>query len=122
MKTILLVDDELAILETLAEVLAWEGYQVVTASNGSEGLAVLAQQRADVVLVDYMMPVLDGVQMLRAMRADPALRDIPVVIMTAAPRALPDVVRADVTVLRKPFDAVTLLDAIAAELRPASED
>jgi CheY-like chemotaxis protein len=120
MKTILLVDDELAIIEALTEVLTWEGYKVVSASNGQEGLATLAQAPADLVLLDYMMPVLDGIQTLRALRADPATKDIPVVMMTAAPAALPDEIRRELPVLRKPFDVNALLDTIERKLASGS--
>lgn len=120
MKTILLVDDELAIIEALTEVLTWEGYKVVSASNGQEGLATLAQAPADLVLLDYMMPVLDGIQTLRALQADPATKDIPVVMMTAAPAALPDEIRRELPVLRKPFDVNALLDTIERKLASGS--
>jgi CheY-like chemotaxis protein len=118
MKTILLVDDELAIVETLAEVLAWEGFHVVTAANGRDGLARAAHERPDLALIDYMMPVMDGVQMIRAMRADPALAKIPVIVITAAPMALPADIRQSLPVLPKPFDIEKLLAAIQAELGP----
>lgn len=83
MATVLIVDDELAIVETLAEILAWAKHEVIAASNGQEGLNELAK-RPDVVLVDYMMPVMDGLQMLRALRADPHHRRLPVILMSAA--------------------------------------
>ncbi|MDI1475071.1 response regulator [Polyangium sp. y55x31] len=118
MKTILLVDDELAIVDTVAEVLAWEGYRVVTAPNGKEGLALVASERPDLALVDFMMPVMDGVQMLRALRADPAYATLPVVLITAAPRALPADVRASTPVLAKPFDVQSLLRVIRGQIDP----
>jgi CheY-like chemotaxis protein len=83
MKLVLLVDDELAIVETLGEILGWAGYEVATASNGREGLNELAR-RPELVLLDFMMPVMDGMQMLRAMRADRRYRKIPVILMSAA--------------------------------------
>jgi len=113
MKTILLVDDELAIVETLAEVLTWEGYRVVTAANGKEGLAQLASERPDLALVDFMMPVMDGVQMIRAMREDVAYAKIPVILITAAPAALPLEIRKTTLVLPKPFD----IDALLRQVR-----
>ena len=83
MTLVLLVDDELSIVETLGEILAWAGYEVATASNGKEGLDEL-EKRPALVLLDYMLPVMDGLQMLRAMRSDTRYRRIPVILMSAA--------------------------------------
>jgi CheY-like chemotaxis protein len=115
-KTILLVDDELAIVETLSEVLAWEGFRVAMASNGKEGLAQLSRARPDLVLVDYMMPIVDGVQMIRAMKEDPDLARIPIVMMTAAPMAVPEDIRRSIPLLVKPFGIAPLQRAIQSAL------
>jgi CheY-like chemotaxis protein len=112
MTTILLVDDEPAIIETLAEVLVWEGFDVVTAANGKEGLERLDGMTPDLAIVDYMMPVMDGVQMIRAMRSNPAQADIPILVITAAPMALPEDIRKSVSILSKPFDVAALLRVI----------
>jgi CheY-like chemotaxis protein len=109
-KTVLVVDDEFAIVEALSELLTWEGYTVRSAGNGRAALEILASERVDVVLMDVMMPTMGGVDAARAIKADPRLRDIPIVLMTAGP--LPD---ADVrwfTTLRKPFDVNALLSAV----------
>jgi len=117
MTTILLVDDEPAIIETLAEVLVWEGFDVVTAANGKDGLAKLEQMTPDLAIIDYMMPVMDGVQMIRAMRAHPAYADIPVLVITAAPIAVPEDIRKSTAILGKPFDVAALLRLISAKAR-----
>lgn len=83
MKTILVVDDEPTILESMELVLEIEQYTVVTASNGKEALERIAESRPDLVLSDVMMPVMDGLELLRAIKTDPALAGIPVVIMSA---------------------------------------
>ena len=57
------------------------------AVNGKQGLEMLAQERPDLVFLDYMMPVMDGAGLLRGRAADPSLRDIPVVIMSSLPEA-----------------------------------
>ncbi len=82
--TILVVDDEPAIAEMLQDILEYEGYQVVTAGNGHEGLACVAAVRPQLVLSDVMMPGLDGRAFCRALQADPRYRGIPVVLMSAA--------------------------------------
>ena len=114
---VLIVDDEYSIVETLAEVLAWEGYEVLTASNGAQALEVMRSRPVGVVLLDVMMPILAGPEVLEAMRADPALRAVPVVLMTAAPMALAELPTDGITVLRKPFQVNGLL----AALRDATE-
>ena len=116
MALILLVDDESAIVETLAEVLRWNGHQVVTASNGQLALAAMRQQRPQVVLLDYMMPVLDGLQTLTVMRADPALATIPVILISAAAEeSIPATAKWD-AFLRKPFREPELMAALASVL------
>lgn len=84
MKSILVVEDELDILETLEMLLAMEGYKVLTASNGRDALKVLSENPVDLVLSDVMMPVLTGLEMLDSVRGDPRHREIPVILMSAA--------------------------------------
>lgn len=83
MATVLIVDDEYGIVELLEAVLFDEGHRVLTASNGRHGLSVLETRKPDVIFLDYMMPIMDGASMLSHMRSDPALRDIPVVLMSS---------------------------------------
>ncbi len=119
MPMILVVDDEPAIAEMLQDLLEDEGYQVVTAGNGQEGLACLPEMRPQLVLSDVMMPGLDGRAFCRALQADPTYRSIPVVLMSAA--AAPDV-RDGCTYaafVRKPFDLDTLVGTIATVLSEA---
>ncbi len=121
LKTILVVDDEYAIVEALAALLADEGYRVVTGMNGREGLERLAADVPDLVLLDVMMPVMDGHALLQAIREDPALAKIPVVMMSAAPKASfgPPVSLAYDAFLHKPFGVNPLLETIARLLRGA---
>ena len=86
---ILIVDDEFGLADTVAELLDDRGYLPSIAINGRLGLDRLAQDGAELVLMDVMMPIMDGPTMLRAMRADVALAKIPVIMMTAVPEALP---------------------------------
>jgi CheY-like chemotaxis protein len=109
---VLVVDDEYSIVETLAEVLAWEGYEVLTASNGAQALEVMRARPVGVVLLDVMMPILGGPEVVDAMRTDPELRAVPVVLMTAAPSALVGIAIDSITVLRKPFQVNGLLSAL----------
>jgi DNA-binding response OmpR family regulator len=88
-KRILIVDDEFGIADIVAEILSEHGHDAPIAINGKLALESMRADRPDLVLLDVMMPVLDGLGVLKAMRADPALTDIPVVMMTALPEALP---------------------------------
>lgn len=112
MKTILIVDDEFSIVETLGEILAWEGYGVITAPNGQAGLELARAQRPALILLDYMMPVVDGLQMLRALRADAGCDGVPVIMMTAAPMGIPADDRRWDALLLKPFEASQLVRAV----------
>lgn len=109
---ILLVDDEYGILEALAELLRAEGFRVVSAGNGREALQQLAVETPDVCLVDVMMPEMNGVALVEAMAADAQLRDIPVVMMSAATNAVPPPIRQRLRILRKPFQIDALLGVL----------
>lgn len=80
---ILLVDDEVDILEFIRYNLLKEGYEVFTASNGAEALDAAARCHPHLILLDMMMPVMDGAQTCRAIRANPDLRDTMVVFLSA---------------------------------------
>ena len=111
---VLVVDDEFSIVESLREILLWEGYEVDTAPNGRLALEAVARSRPSLILLDVMMPVMDGPTMLRALRANADTADIPVVLMSAAPlRSTPDALGYQAA-LRKPFEALALLKTIRA--------
>lgn len=103
MSRILVVDDEVAILGALVELLALDGHVVAGAADGVEALERLDAFRPDVVVTDWMMPRLDGRGLVLAMRADEATRAIPVIVLSAVPS--PDLRGLDpVRFLRKPMD------------------
>ena len=119
MATILVVDDEHAIVETIVELLTWDGHLVLAASNGVRALEVLATRKPDVVLLDFMMPLKDGIETLRAMRNDSALASVPVIFMTAAPMSIPTDAPAYELLLVKPFGVEALREALRTVLGPA---
>ncbi len=80
---ILLVDDEVDILEFIRYNLVKEGYEVFTACDGAEALRIAAATRPHLILLDMMMPVMDGIQACRAIRQHPVLRDTLVVFLSA---------------------------------------
>jgi CheY-like chemotaxis protein len=117
-KSILIVDDEFSIVETLGEIVSLEGYGFAGAANGKEALDRMRAHPPALLLLDYMMPVMDGLQLLDAVRADPALAPIPVVMMTAAPVSLPVTQRRWNEILLKPFDAGQLMRVIHGLIGP----
>jgi CheY-like chemotaxis protein len=117
MALVLVVEDEFGIAELLDTVLTDEGHRVRTAMNGKEGLDLLAQERPDLVLSDYMMPVMDGAAMLGAIAADPGLRSIPVVMMSSmSEMAVAERCSGYVTFMHKPFKLDELLDVVGRVL------
>lgn len=81
--TILIVDDEPAGRHTLESILEGQGYQLEMAGNGAEALAKASQISPDVILLDVMMPGMDGFEVCRRIRSDPALAEIPIIMLTA---------------------------------------
>jgi CheY-like chemotaxis protein len=113
--TILVVDDERTVRELVVAVLEEEGYAAVGVADGAAALAALAGAAPDLVLMDVMMPGLDGPSAYLAMRADRAAAAVPVVLMSAAadPARLPEGI---VGFLPKPFDLDQLLGLVARVL------
>jgi CheY-like chemotaxis protein len=114
MNTVLVVDDEADIRESLRDALADEGYAVRLASNGKEALALLSTlRRPGGIILDLTMPVMNGLEFYGAMRAVPAWADIPVVISTSDPSRAP----SGVPVMRKPANLEQLLATVGALVR-----
>ena len=110
----LIVDDDRSVREALRSALEDEGFTVAVAANGAEAMAKLAERRPRLVLLDLMMPIVDGWEVLDRMRADPSLDDVRVCVCSASSADLATT-RADF-VLHKPFDLDALkhvVDAIA---------
>jgi CheY-like chemotaxis protein len=82
-KTILVADDDELLRQLLEHRLEADGYRVVTASNGQEALERVRIEQPDLVVLDAMMPVLDGFAVLNTLQDDPELRGIPVLMLTA---------------------------------------
>ena len=115
--TILILDDEDAIAELARSLLEGEGYRVVLAPNGLEGLRLLTEERPGLVISDVMMPLMDGLAFARAVGADPAHAQLPLVLMSAAGSGVVDGV-PHTAFLAKPFDLITLI-ALVAGLLPS---
>jgi CheY-like chemotaxis protein len=109
--TILLVDDDPNILRPLQLLVEREGYRVVTAPDGKAALAAAAIENPGVIVTDWMMPRVDGVELCRRLKGDPATADIPVVMLSAALPPAPNEPLWDV-LLRKPAPIGHLIKAI----------
>ena len=118
MALILVVDDEFSVAEVLQSVLADAGHEVVTAVNGRQGLELLGKRRPDLVLLDFMMPIIDGPAMLKAMKEDPACCNIPAVLMSSLPEsAVAEAARGMYTAfLRKPFKLARVTNTVKTVL------
>ena len=118
MKTVLVVDDDPGLRAVVRAVLDDEGYSVLEAPHGGGMLELLARERADLVLLDVMMPGGDGREAYRQLRARAELQDVPVVMMSAAVRS--DGLDPSIAAfLRKPFDLDHLLALVAALIGPS---
>lgn len=119
-KTILAVDDEEHILELLSYNLEKEGYQVITADNGEDAIRLLNEQSVDLVLLDWMLPGIDGIEALRQIRSLPKHRAVPVIMLTAKGDEISKVVGFEIGAddyLSKPFGIHELLARIKALFR-----
>ena len=83
MQTVLVCDDDELLVELLRHRLGSRGYRVVVASDGGAAVVQAAQCSPDAIVLDMMMPVLDGQQVLRRLKADVATADIPIIMLTA---------------------------------------
>lgn len=120
----LIVEDEFAIADLLEMVLTDEGYRVLLAANGRQGLERLAAEpRPDLVISDYMMPVLDGAGMIQAMRESEAQRDIPCIVMSSMPEAnVRERIAGYAAFVLKPFQLATMVELVASVLSTRRTD
>jgi CheY-like chemotaxis protein len=111
---VLVVDDDLDLRTAVGEVLEEEGYRVAQADNGETALALLrGGERPSLVLLDVMMPVLNGEQFLALQRTEPSIAEIPIVILTAAGLSEEYLGKLDAdAVLEKPVPLRELLETV----------
>ena len=112
---ILIVDDDENILALVRTILTQKNYSVSTALNGEQAMSLLQRERFDAIITDAMMPLMDGNALARKVKDDPALKDIPIIMITASKEA--EMVKKSFTsgcvlFLPKPFTASSLLSLI----------
>ncbi len=112
---ILIVDDEPDLVQTLRDRLEMNGYNIITAGNGREGLEKVLQEKPNIVLLDVIMPIMDGLETLEALRKHPETKNVAVIMLTARSQRQ-DIVRAKVCGITdyvvKPFDLTELIEKI----------
>ncbi len=114
-KRILVVDDEIYIVHILEFTLTMEGYEVLTASDGEEALRRVEQDRPDLVVLDIMMPKVDGYEVCRRLREDEEFRTLPVILLSAKGRPIDRETGLEVGAddyIVKPFSPRRLLEKI----------
>ncbi len=116
--SIFVVEDDAEIRSALAEVLSAEGYTVVTAAHGRAAMDLLATRIPRLILMDLMMPVMNGWDLCAALRQDPRLAQIPVIMLSAVASEQHRVALAAVGYLRKPLQLDSVLALIEEHLRP----
>ena len=122
MARILIVDDEQDLVWSVAHSLRFAGYEVLTASDGAEGLTQARRQRPDVVILDVAMPCLNGIQVCQRLRADPSLGSLPILFLTVKNEIQDRLQGFDAggdDYLAKPFDLRELRLRVEALLRRA---
>ena len=122
-KRILVVDDEMYIVNILDFSLDSEGFEVVNAANGEEALRRAVEVMPDLIVLDIMMPKIDGFEVCRALKAKDETKDIPIILLTAkdrdADRKKGEEVGAD-GYMSKPFSPTRLVDLVRELLAASS--
>jgi len=112
---ILIVDDEPDLVQTIQDRLEMNGYTVTTAGNGKEGLEKTLREKPDIVLLDVIMPIMDGLEILAALRKHPESKDCAVIMLTARSQRQ-DIVQARTCGIEdyivKPFELSELIEKI----------
>ena len=123
-KVILTVDDEEHILELIGYNLEINGYDVLKADSGEAALKLLQSEHVDLVLLDRMLPGIDGIEVLKEIRTDKNLKNLPVILLTAKTEEFDKVVGLEIGAddyIGKPFGIHELIARIKAVLRRAGE-
>jgi CheY-like chemotaxis protein len=115
-RTVVCIEDEPGVIELIRLILERRGLRVVGAVSGAEGLEVVRQVKPSLVLLDLMMPGMDGWEVYRRMKADAMMKTIPVIIVTAKAEGIDEVLAKHIAkvddYIKKPFSLQELLQAI----------
>ena len=114
-KRVLVVDDEIHIVHVVAIKLRNNGYEVISADNGAEAYDLAIKDKPDIIVTDFQMPVMTGMELVEKLRQNDATKDIPVIMLTARSFAVPQAQKDELRIsgcLSKPFSPKELLGHI----------
>ena len=114
-RKVLVVDDEIHIVYVVAIKLRNNGYEVITAGNGAEALELVREEKPDIIVTDFQMPVMTGLELVKKLRQCEATKDIPVIMLTARDFAIEEEQKQDLQIsefVSKPFSPKELLRSI----------
>ena len=124
-KRVVCIEDEPEMIDLVRLILGRKGFNVIGANGGVEGFETVKREQPDLVLLDLMMPDMDGWEVYQQMKADAALRDIPVVVVTAKAQSIDKVLGLHIAkvddYITKPFQSDTVL-AIIKRAAPVKKD
>ncbi|MGQ9569419.1 MAG: response regulator transcription factor [Thermodesulfovibrionales bacterium] len=119
-KKILVVDDELDLIETIRFQLETEGFNVISAYNGEDALNLARTENPDLILLDIMLPKLDGYKVCRLLKFDEKYKNIPIIMLTARAQEKDKIIGLETGAdeyITKPFDMDKLLERVKAHLK-----
>jgi two-component system, OmpR family, alkaline phosphatase synthesis response regulator PhoP len=122
-KKALVVDDEFHIVQVVAIKLRNNGYEVVTADNGADAYTMACEHKPDIVITDYQMPQLTGLELIEKLRSNPQTASIPVIMLTARGFAIEDQQKESLGIsacLSKPFSPREVFQTVEDVLRQAA--
>lgn len=114
-KKILIVDDEVHIIHVVAIKLRNNGYEVISADNGAEAFGVACEEKPDIIVTDFQMPVMTGIELVEKLRSNQTTKNVPVIMLTARSFAIPEEQQKDLRIsecLSKPFSPRELMGTI----------
>jgi DNA-binding response OmpR family regulator len=117
LKRIVCIEDEPEMIDLIRLILGRKGFQVIGADGGVEGLKTVRREKPDLILLDLMMPDMDGWSVYKQMKSDASLQDIPVIVVTAKAQSVDKVLGLHIAkvddYITKPFSPQELLESIA---------
>ncbi len=126
LKRLVYVEDEQEMIDLVRLILTRRGYEVMGANGGREGLDVIRREKPDLVLLDLMMPDMDGWDVYQQIKADENTRDIPVIVVTAKAQSIDKVLGLHIAkvndYISKPFSPQELIDSVEKVLAPGRSE
>jgi len=122
-KKVLVADDEVHIVNVVAMKLRNNGFDVITADNGAEAYKLCCEEKPDIIITDYQMPQMTGIELIEKVRSNPDVRHIPIIMLTARGFAIEDEQKEKLNVaecLSKPFSPKELLSHVESVLQSSA--